>query len=278
MVLSNLSLTSEPAGLLVSSQEISAGYPGLKEFGSGPQAVVFLHGLFGTPDHWSKIMLQLGDRYRLLAPQLPINHSGDRRRQGVQSIGELTNHIEQILEARGLDNFVLCGNSLGGLVAIDYALRHPNRVSGLVLAGSAGLYERSLTNGVKPKPSREFIRQVIADIFYDDSMITDDLVEEWYKSIQDRDYARFILRISRATRDRCVEEELSQLQMPTLIVWGREDVITPPEVAEQFRRRIQGAQLQYLERCGHAPNLEQPDAFASLLNQFLPQCFTAHRG
>jgi pimeloyl-ACP methyl ester carboxylesterase len=131
---------------------------------------------------------------------------------------------------------------------------------------------------MKPKPSREFIRQVIADIFYDDSMITDDLVEEWYKSIQDRDYARFILRISRATRDRCVEEELSQLQMPTLIVWGREDVITPPEVAEQFRRRIQGAQLQYLERCGHAPNLEQPDAFASLLNQFLPQCFTAHRG
>jgi pimeloyl-ACP methyl ester carboxylesterase len=156
MVLSNLSLTSEPAGLLVSSQEISAGYPGLKEFGSGPQAVVFLHGLFGTPDHWSKIMLQLGDRYRLLAPQLPINHSGDRRRQGVQSIGELTNHIEQILEARGLDNFVLCGNSLGGLVAIDYALRHPNRVSGLVLAGSAGLYEAETVAGIHPPGDRRY--------------------------------------------------------------------------------------------------------------------------
>jgi pimeloyl-ACP methyl ester carboxylesterase len=104
-------------------------------------------------------------------------------------------------------------------------------------------------------------------------LITDELVEEWYELIKDRDYARFILRISRATRDRNVEKELYQLTTPTLIIWGKEDEITPPKVAEQFQQQLPSAQLHYLDRCGHAPNLEQPALFTEHLRRFLPQCF-----
>jgi pimeloyl-ACP methyl ester carboxylesterase len=103
--------------------------------------------------------------------------------------------------------------------------------------------------------------------------MTDELVNEWYGSIQDRDYARFLLRLSRATRDRCVEGELERLNMPTLIVWGRNDEITPPDVAEQFKNQIKGSRLEYIDNCGHAPNLEQPKIFASILDAFLPTCF-----
>jgi len=242
--------------------------------GGGPNTVVFLHGLFGSPSHWSQVVESLAQDFRLIAPQLPIDRSGNRRSHGARTISDLTDAISGLMDEKQIQEpFVLCGNSLGGLIAMDYALRNSDRVCGLVLAGSAGLYERSLTNGVKPKPTKEFVRSVISDIFYDQAMISDALVDEWYELIQDRDYARFILRISRATRDRNVEEELHQLTTPTLIVWGKEDEITPPNVANQFHQKIPNAELHFFDRCGHVPNLEQPALFIEHLKKFLPKCF-----
>jgi pimeloyl-ACP methyl ester carboxylesterase len=65
------------------------------------------------------------------------------------------------------------------------------------------------------------------------------------------------------------------LKLPTLIVWGRDDKVTPPDVAESFQRQIDNAQLRFIDHCGHAPNLEQPAVFAELLQGFLPTCFPA---
>jgi pimeloyl-ACP methyl ester carboxylesterase len=104
--------------------------------------------------------------------------------------------------------------------------------------------------------------------------VTDKLVDQWYQSVTDRDYIRFMLRISRATRDRNVEDELGKLKLPTLIVWGQNDEITPPPIGKEFQSKINGAQLEYIDSCGHAPNWEQPDRFARLMDQFLPTCFS----
>jgi pimeloyl-ACP methyl ester carboxylesterase len=241
--------------------------------GRGDKAVVFLHGLFGTPQHWQQIMASLADGYRVIAPQLPVDHQPDRRGSGIRTIGGLTDYVADLVFDMELPPFVICGNSLGGLVAIEMCLRYPQRVTGLVLAGSAGLYERSLTHGMKPQVSPEFVRAVISDIFHDPAMVTDALVEEWHRAIQDRDFVRFLLRVSRATRDRTLTDELSQLDLPTLIVWGRNDKVTPPDVAETFKGQIKGAVLRYIDECGHAPNLEHPAAFAEMLREFLPACF-----
>ena len=131
----------------------------------------------------------------------------------------------------------MCGNSLGGLVSVEVCLRYPERVAGLVLAGSAGIFERSLTSGERPKPSREFVRSIGLDIFADEALITDEMVEEWYQSVLDRDYVRFLLRVARATRDWRLTDDLQRLDLPTLIVWGRDDKVTPPAVAEEFSAR-----------------------------------------
>ena len=241
--------------------------------GIGKETVVFLHGLFGSPNNWLSLMKDLSNSYRVVAPSLPIDRQPDRLKNGVKSISELTCHIADIIDGLQLKNFVVCGNSLGGLIGIDYCLRHPNRVAGLVLVGSAGLYESSVTNGAKPRVSREFVRSVIAGIFYNDELVTDELVEEWYQTIHDREYVRFILRLSRATHQRNVADELYKLSLPTMIVWGRNDVITPPHVAERFKSQIPGARLQYIDHCGHAPSIEQPEILTKIIHEFLPDCF-----
>ena len=243
--------------------------------GHGDRVVVLLHGLLGSPNNWYHVMADLADDYRVIAPQLPVDHQPDRRQSGICTMNELTDYIANFLFGLQLPPFVICGNSLGGLVSIEICLRYPERVSGLVLAGSAGMYERNLTHGVRPGPSYEFVRAIAADIFYDPAMITNELVEEWYHAFQDRDFVRFLLRVTRATRDRTIRDELQQLKLPTLIVWGRNDKVTPPEVAESFKNQIGtgNADLRYIDNCGHAPNLEQPALFAEMLRKFLPVCF-----
>lgn len=243
--------------------------------GQGSQVVVFLHGLFGSTEHWTGTMEHLAEDYRSIAIQLPFDRKGDRRNHGVRSIAELTEMVDRSLAAAKVDHpVVLVGNSLGGLLSIDYALKYPERVCGLVLAGSAGLQERSLTDGNKPKATREFVRGVIGGIFYDQALVTDELVEDWFETMSDRNYTRFILRISRATRDRNVQQELHQINTPTLIVWGMNDQITPPEVGRHFQSSIRGSKLVFLESCGHVPNVEQPEQFNRQLTEFLPQCFS----
>ena len=244
--------------------------------GGGDKPVVFLHGLFGTPEHWRSIMNELADDYRLVAPQLPLDRRPDRRSDGIKSLDDLIDYVARTIFALDLPPVVMCGNSLGGLVSIEMCLRYPERVAGLVLAGSAGIFERSLTSGERPKPSREFVRSIALDIFADEALITDEMVEEWYQSVLDRDYVRFLLRVSRATRDWRLADDLQRLDLPTLIVWGRDDKVTPPAVAEEFRSKIAHSRLEYIEACGHAPSLEQPAIFTDMLRRFLPDCFARH--
>ena len=244
------------------------------DIGTGSRSVLFLHGLFGTPEHWRSVMEHLADDYRVIAPQLPVDPQPGRREHGINAISELSDLVADLVEELQIDPFVICGNSLGGLVSIDLCSRRPDFAQGLVLAGSAGLFERSPIKGLTAKPSRDFVRSTVEGIVHEQDLVTDQLVDDWYHSVMDRDYVRFVLRVSRATRDRSVEDELSKLKLPTMIIWGKEDEITPPSTGREFQRRIKGSRLEFIPHCGHAPNWERPEAFAQLLDEFLPTCFS----
>ncbi len=239
------------------------------EVGCGRVPVVLLHGLFGRPDDWRPVMEDLADDYRFLAVQLPIDHNGKRRHQSFRSLDQLTDHVARFFDEMALDRAVLCGNSLGGQLAIDYCLRHPERVEKLVLAGSAGLYERNLSGGKLGRLNRGVVRTQACEIFHDPVHVTEEVVEEVYTMLADRQYRRFVLRVAKATRDRQMLRELADVRVPTMIIWGRNDTITPPFVADQFCANIPRAELAFIDQCGHAPPIEQPKQFAHLLHAFL---------
>jgi 2-hydroxy-6-oxonona-2,4-dienedioate hydrolase len=243
------------------------------EMGQGPRAVVFLHGLFGTPDHWRTVMEAIAPQYHVLAPQLPVDPQPGRRQHGIRQVSDLSDMVARLVQQRRLESFVLCGNSLGGLVALDLCINRPEFAKGLVLAGSAGLFERSPIRGLNSRPSREFVQSTMRGILHREELVTDELIDQWHHAVLDRDYARFVLRVSRATRDRSVEGELGKLDLPTMIIWGANDEITPPSTAEEFHRRIPNAKVAFIDECGHAPSWEQPEEFARLLAGFLPNCF-----
>lgn len=239
------------------------------DVGSGSVPIILLHGLFGSPANWQSIMQDLADHYRFLALQLPIEPGKDRHHASFETLGQLTDHVEAFLNDMGLDRVIVCGNSLGGQVGLDLYLRDPARVERLILAGSAGLFERNLAGSTIPRLCRNYIRKQACEIFHDPVHVTEALVDDILGMLADRRYRRFLLRVAKATRDRYMLDELAHVHVPTLIVWGANDSITPPFVAEQFHEHIPDAELVYLEQCGHAPPIEQPEQFARVLHTFL---------
>lgn len=241
------------------------------EIGSGPVPVVLLHGLFGSPENWRSIMDDLAEHYRFLALQLPIDHNGRRCHKQFRSLDQLTDHVEHFFDALGLRHAVLCGNSLGGQVALDFCLRRPECVDRLIITGSAGLFERNLSGGRALQLGHSLIREQACEIFYDPIHVTEELVDTLYHTLSDRSYRRFLVRVAKATRDRHMRDELAKVGVPTWIIWGRNDTITPPFVAEQFCAGIRNARLAFIDECGHAPPIEQPKEFARLLHSFLAE-------
>lgn len=247
------------------------------ELGMGQRPIVLLHGLFGSPSNWLSIMNELAEWYRFYALQLPIEFGQNRRHTAFKSLDQLTDHVTAFLDELDLGRSVVCGNSLGGQVALDLYLRHADRVERLVLSGSAGLFERSLAGGRPPRLCRTYIRKQASEIFYDSKHVSDKLVDDVYMMLSDRHYRRFLLKVAKATRNRYMLSDLAKVAVPTMIIWGRDDSITPPFVARQFCERISTAQLRFIDKCGHAPPIEQPHEFSRLLDAFLTDG-DAHRG
>ncbi len=236
--------------------------------GTGQLNVIMLHGLFGKPRDWWPIMEALSDHYRFFALQLPIDRESDRQYRSFRSLSQLTDFVAKFIDDKQLDNVVLVGNSLGGQLALDYYLRCPDRVHKIVLAGSAGLYEKSLSGGPL-RLSRGLVRKQACEIFYDSAVVTEELVDDIYTMLCDRNYRRFLLRVAKATRDRYMLDELGNVSVPTKVIWGRNDSITPPFVAEQFCEAIPCSELTFIEQCGHSPPIERPQDFARELHAFL---------
>ncbi len=229
--------------------------------------VVFLHGLMGQTAHWEAAVRALGATCRAMALDLPIFHPALPE----ATIGELTRYTRLFLDAMGIPCAVVGGNSLGGHIALELALTHPERVSGLVLTGSSGLFERGFTRGVPHRPSADYVREKMQEIFYDPALVTPQWVEEIRVLVTTPASALRVVYFARAAKRDRLEEHLPDIRVPTLLVWGEEDRVTPPDVARQFQALIPDSTLVFLPECGHVPMLERPDAFNGVVRGWLEE-------
>lgn len=228
--------------------------------------VVLLYGLLGAPSNWEATAEALAAAgYRVWIPLLPIYELPIRE----SNLHGLVTFLERFLDAMSYPHVVLVGNSLGGHLALLYALRHPKRVAALVLTGASGLYEVELGTSTLRRYDREYIRERAALTFYDPCHVTDELVDRVQATLQDRQKVIRLIRMARSAQQETVAARLHDLTMPVLLIWGRNDRITPPEIAETFWKLLPTATLHFVDQCGHAPMIEQPAQFNTLLLAFL---------
>ncbi len=228
--------------------------------------LVLLHGMLGDLSNWGATIDRFAaNRYRVIAPVLPVYDLPLSQ----TSVPGLAEYVRGFLRSLGIGPAVLIGNSLGGQVALIYALRYPEIVSAMILSGASGIYEVAIGTGTPRRRSRDFIRERAAVTFYDPVHVTDELVDDLYEIVNDRARAIRLIRMARSAQSETVVDELSAIDTPTLLVWGRDDMITPPDVADKFLEHLPNAELHFIDACGHAPMIEHPDTFNDLALDFL---------
>lgn len=236
----------------------------IDRMGEGPPLVV-LNGLLGLNQHWFPSLAPLADRVEALLIQPPIL---EMRGKGctVPGVASLViSCLETLLEGPA----VIMGNSLGGHIALRIAHARPDLVSGMILIGSSGLLERGFEKGVRHTPTPDWIGTKVRELFYSEKSILPGMVEMAYEELSRRPAARAFVKLGRSAKVDHLGPILPEINTPTQLIWGRQDIVTPPEVAEQFASGLPDARLTWLDKCGHAPHIEYPDKVRAIVSDFL---------
>ena len=234
------------------------------EEGEG-ETLLLLHGLFGALSNFRDLVEYFRKDYKVIVPILPlftldIFHT---------SVGGLEKHVQRFIEAKELNKVHLLGNSLGGHVALVHVLKHPEKIKSLILTGSSGLFENGMGDSYPRRGDKEYIRKKTEVTFYDPAMATDELVNEVFEITNNRIKVIKILALAKSAIRNNLGDELNKIQTPTLLIWGNNDIITPPFVAKEFNKLIPNSELHFIDKCGHAPMMEVPQEFNEILGVFL---------
>lgn len=236
--------------------------------GSGPTLLV-LHGLFGALSNFEGVINHFSKTHRVLVPMMPL-YDLPLLKTGVKSLSKF---IVEFIEHKQLSDIFLLGNSLGGHVALVTAKSHPEKVKAMILTGSSGLYENAFGGSFPRRDDKEYIRKKIAVTFYDPEMVTDELVDLTFDLIQDRTKLIKVLALAKSAIRHNMRSDLGDYKMPVCLIWGKDDTITPPEVAHEFHEKLPDSELFWIDKCGHAPMMEHPETFNALLDAWLERRF-----
>lgn len=232
---------------------------------SGPE-LILLHGLLGALSNWESLFPLLESFARPIAVELPIL-TAHRSEVKVKSLALLT---EYLIRKRAIAPVSLCGNSMGGHIAMRLCLASPQLVDCLILSGTSGLYEHSV-DSLPVRPDRNYIREHMSRVFYNERFITEKGVDEVYQLLCQRMKVLNLIHAARSAKKDNLLSVLKEIKVPTLLLWGEDDQITSMQVAEIFHKNLSNSKLVTIAKCGHAPMIEHPQWFADQVNKFLQE-------
>lgn len=235
------------------------------EEGSG-EPIVLLQGLMGGLSNFTQLIDFFSKRgYRVYFPDLPIYDLPILN----TNLTSLAKFVAKFIEEEVKEPATVVGNSMGGHVGLILTLAHPELVKNLVLTGSSGLYERAFGDSFPRKNDRNYIKKKAQEVFYDPNVATEELVDEVFSVVNDRAKGIKTVILARSAIKHNMEKDLHKITAPTCLIWGRQDNVTPPDVAVEMDRLIPNSELFWMDQCGHAAMMEKPDEFNEILYSWL---------
>jgi 2-hydroxymuconate-semialdehyde hydrolase len=266
-------------GQSVSANGLATNY---HDYGSG-DPVLLLHGSGPGVSAWANWRLALpalGERYRTVAPDLLGFGYTERPQNPHYTMPEWLEHTLAFMDAVGLEQTHVVGNSFGGALALHLADAAPERVKRLVLMGSVGV-KFVITPGLESvwgfEPSFQAMRDLIDLFAYDTSLVSDDLAVMRLAAAERPGVQEAFAAMFPTPRQACVDalaiptDRLAVLPHSTLILHGREDQVIPLECSLTLHQQIPNSQLHVFGHCGHWTQIEHADTFHRLVGDFLAE-------
>ena len=225
--------------------------------------IIILHGLMGGLSNFDAVTHFFSKKgYKVVIPELPV-YTMPLAKTGVKSFAK---YLNDFITMKGYEEVILLGNSMGGHVALYHTKTYPEKVKGLVITGSSGLYESAMGESYPKRGDYEYIKSKAEMVFYDPAVATKEIVDEVYATVNDRNKLLRTLAIAKSAIRHNMAKDLPNMPNPTCIIWGRDDTVTPPEVAEDFNKLLPDSDLYWIDKCGHAAMMEHPDEFNEVLH------------
>ena len=245
---------------------------GYKYLTSGKgRPVIILHGLMGGLGNFEGFIShfpRIG--FQIFMPELPI-YSASLLNTNVKFFAE---YINKFIKLLSIKKAIIVGNSLGGHVALLHSKLFPNSTKALVLTGSSGLYENSMGDTYPKRGDYNFIKKKTQNVFYSPKIATKKIVDEVFESVNNRQKVIKILAMAKSAIRHNMANDLPKISVPVALVWGRNDLVTPAIVAEEFDQLLPNSNLFWINKCGHAPMMEHPKKFNKIVeNWFLKNNF-----
>ena len=235
------------------------------EVGEGTP-IIILHGLMGNLSNFEGVFDYFPKKgYKVLMPQLPVYDLPLIK----TNVKNLAKFVKSFIKHKGLDKYILMGNSLGGHIALYFAKMYPENISGMILTGSSGLYENAMGGSFPRRGDYEYVTKKVQDVFYDDAIATKEIIDESFATINDRSKLIRTLALAKSAIRHNMAKDLPKMKMPICLVWGKNDIVTPPDVAEEFDKLLPNSDLFWVDKCGHTPMMEHPDTFNEILDKWL---------
>lgn len=226
--------------------------------GTGPN-LLFIHGTGGNGKTWFHQLRRLSPEYRVIALDLP-GYGESELPPTIESNDDYAAFVDEWMQVAGWERATVAGSSMGGRVCLQLALDHPERVEGLILANSSGIrvpgVETLSPGDVSPT---EFMKA----LFYRPSPV----VVRAGAATSGAWYGTMEKLTAKPLKD--MTARLSEIRVPTLVLWGDHDRVLPPAFAEAFHRGIPGSRLAMIAKAGHVPMLERPGEVNAAIVEFL---------
>ena len=243
------------------------------DVGTGP-VVVLVHGLGSKKEDWLPVIAPLSQKYRLLVPD-QIGFGRSDKPLLDYSIQTYVDFLNELLRQLKVEKASLVGESLGGWICGLYAAEitggaHLIPVEKLVLADAAGLKQDKPIPDLNPS-SLAGMRALMQAVFYDTSWLTEDALRKVFTdklSVHDG-YTVHSLLSNPALASERMDNQLANIKVPTLVLWGKQDTLLPIAAGERYAAGISGAKLIGFEKCGHVPAIEKTEEFLAVVNSFL---------
>ncbi len=235
------------------------------EIGEGTP-IIILHGLMGGRSNFQGITDYFPKKgYKVLVPELPIYDMPMLK----TTVKQFAKFLKKFIEHKELNDVILLGNSLGGHIGLLHTKLYPKTAKALIITGSSGLYESAMGDGYPKRGDYEFIKKKAQGVFFDPKIATKEIVDEVFATVNDRVKLVKTLAIAKSAIRHNMAKDLPKMKTPTCIIWGENDSVTPPDVAELFDELLPDSELFWIKKCGHAAMMEHPEEFNQILDAWL---------
>jgi pimeloyl-ACP methyl ester carboxylesterase len=274
----------DPDGAFVQAGDTRMYY---QKAGNGDVPIVLVHGFGASSFSWRDNLTPIADAgFTVYAPDMRGFGLSDKSWDKPMSQDAQVDRLKAFLDAQGIDRAVLAGNSMGGGIVTNFALRYPDRVRGLVLVDPAiyGGTNSGLASTLIGLPgiqrwAQHAVRFILANddrnastiksAWFDGSQVTPDVLSGYRRALQTPDWDIGLLALVRDGMSNNLGPRLKDLHAPTLIVWGEHDTWISPSNAPKLNQDIAGSQLAIIEDAGHVPHEEKAEEFNGLVIDFV---------